>query len=654
MKMRLRAVSLLAAILMVLSACGRRGDDGAVSGSDTDPGSVFDLSEFTIIRPDEATQYEKNAAGAFRSLFEENTGVSLEIGVDYIRKGEEIPDAEPEILIGCTNRPQSAAAASECADNGYIIKMYGSKLVILGSNDFMTSVAVKEFFDSDVVGTEKTTVGSDLYISRSTDSLSLDLNEGQWTIVRSLNDGTKVAGAVSEMRKALEEVSGKDFKTVPDSRAPEEYEIIVGSAQRDEGAYVRSNLSSYGYEISVVDKKIVIAGANETCILKAIDRFITEIVGKGESEIASDLRVIKSDIYIESGEDSHTVTDSFDAGALDRLYAGKNLYIGDLHAHTSTGPNGDGSSSLAELRAQAQALGLDFVLCADHRQTTHVDSSDWDSGFYIAATEPGMWLKDENSAEFHYIIYAPSGSVLKQILSHYKTVYGYNGSTFSYPSMNTEDFRNLVEYVQSVGGNVTICHASQYFSADGRDVPDDPMYWYFGDGTLFEVLYANTGAAKIADNYRIWSGILLDGGKIYASGATDTHQVMYNNGSLNSVWADECVNEKLTESINSGLFSAGIANIRCAVGDTLMGGTARYTGDGQQFIFSVSDVKMCSSSEYRIRVYTDMGIAFDRVVKSSEVNMFAIELRERGFYRVEVSSKDGSTVYALGQPIWIS
>ncbi|MBQ3126974.1 MAG: hypothetical protein IJC15_07880, partial [Clostridia bacterium] len=125
--MQLTALLLALCLTAPLTACG----DGQGSSTDTTEAEAVttvapetgivqkngDLtlmegenSLFTIIRAEDAPQYEIEAAQAFSAGIEVcNGGKRMKMGTDYLKKGQEADPAALEILIGNTNRPESRA-----------------------------------------------------------------------------------------------------------------------------------------------------------------------------------------------------------------------------------------------------------------------------------------------------------------------------------------------------------------------------------------------------------------------------------------------------------------------------------------------------------------------------------------------------------------
>ena len=653
MKKKRTWLRLLSGVLLLgclLSSCRGREDTPVESNTDPAPESVsFDLGEYTVVRGDDAAEYEKIAAGTFGTLFYQKFSASAPLGTDYVKKGSEPdPDAK-EVLIGHTNRQTSAKAAQSCPEAGYVVLREGNRIAILGSDDFMTLIAVEYFMEQVVGDSKELSLPADYTYVHTNEDLSIGGQSG-WKIIRPAMAGVKEMDAIVQTRNALNQSLTSALSLASDREAVGEREILIGHTNRRESEYVYKTLPASGYAVCVVNGKLVIAGDNAYCLKAATSEFFSKYVESGKKAetltLSASMTTGVRDAYMRLDADGHTVVNA-DTALLSRLYSPYRVYTGDLHAHSNTGPKGDGSSTLRELRAQAEALGLDFMLVADHRQTTHMDHADWDTGFFLTGTELGTNVTDVKDFGLHYIIFTPTAQGLKDVMTHFKSLFGYNGTTFSYPSLSLAQLAQLNEYVRSVGGSMTVCHPSQ-FVGNLKAVPDDPMTWYIGDGSLFEVLYCGTETSRVMNNYRLWVGMLNAGKRVYCSAATDTHEVAYDNGSLNSVFAAECRDELLIGAVARGLFCAGKADIRMCIGNVMMGGSVAYA-DGQTLNVSVGDV----GRAYRLRIYTDTGIAYEEIVKSGGERAVALAVQDRMYYRVEIASEDGGTIIALGQPIWL-
>ncbi|MBO5275364.1 MAG: hypothetical protein J6I45_12190 [Clostridia bacterium] len=102
-------------------------------------------SSYVIVRADESQGDETEAAIMVRRELEAMTGVSLSIGTDWVKRGEEVKSAEYEILVGNTNRSESE---QNLQPNQYAIKLIGNKIVITGGSPAMILKAAEVFIDN--------------------------------------------------------------------------------------------------------------------------------------------------------------------------------------------------------------------------------------------------------------------------------------------------------------------------------------------------------------------------------------------------------------------------------------------------------------------------------------------------------------------------
>ena len=86
------------------------------------------ISEYTIIRPENSTDANAKAASELRSYINKITGVQIPV------KTDSEPESEYEILVGYTNRSaEGQFDTAKLGDEGFVIETVGKKLFIAGS-----------------------------------------------------------------------------------------------------------------------------------------------------------------------------------------------------------------------------------------------------------------------------------------------------------------------------------------------------------------------------------------------------------------------------------------------------------------------------------------------------------------------------------------
>ena len=112
----------------------------------------LNISEYTIIRSENASSVVVSALKSFKNYISDYTEESLTIKTDFVKRGETLDNSHSEILIGQTTRPESSEAFEtlSATTNDYYIGFVRNKLVIVGKTDEALLVAMREFILSYV------------------------------------------------------------------------------------------------------------------------------------------------------------------------------------------------------------------------------------------------------------------------------------------------------------------------------------------------------------------------------------------------------------------------------------------------------------------------------------------------------------------------
>ncbi|MBQ8510771.1 MAG: hypothetical protein IJ493_12780 [Clostridia bacterium] len=108
---------------------------------------LTDWQSYTIVRPDETDSGTLDAASKLKSAIEDAAGVTLTLGTDWVKRGESVPVGTKEILIGETNRPESAAGL---AYYDYAVGYTDGRVYISGGSGEALAQAVDWFIENCV------------------------------------------------------------------------------------------------------------------------------------------------------------------------------------------------------------------------------------------------------------------------------------------------------------------------------------------------------------------------------------------------------------------------------------------------------------------------------------------------------------------------
>lgn len=171
--MKKRILSLISALLVLvmlaslLASCGdgAEGTDGndtthpAQNAGGEQTGNEDDVlpvilslvasgsSDYKIIVPEESGEKLLGAMHNLRAALEDYTGAKLTYDRDTLMRGETADPNAKEILIGATNRPESAQEAEGLKVSEYKISAVGNKLVMVGFGEVESISAVNYFVD---------------------------------------------------------------------------------------------------------------------------------------------------------------------------------------------------------------------------------------------------------------------------------------------------------------------------------------------------------------------------------------------------------------------------------------------------------------------------------------------------------------------------
>lgn len=363
-----------------------------------------------------------------------------------------------------------------------------------------------------------------------------------------------------------------------------------------------------------------------------------------------------------STEDPHCVigTDHADYSALDARYEGTKAYYGDLHVHTDCGGTSDGAYPMEKWPAAMDKMKLDFAAVVDHRQMRGFFLPEWDETRFIIGTEPGAWFLDTKAcrcglAEIHYNMLFPHKYGLSMVLANFPE-YDFQGDeltgSFKYPQFTKARFQELTSYVQSIGGIMVHPHPKLMMSSS------DPMDYYVGEHMYLEIFHYNLHHNETIKNHDLWLELLALGKHVYASGGTDTHGDVSNEG-VSTFYSREKSGRAFFDVMHSADFATGAVGMKMCICDGEncypMGSEISYQ-DGMELHLRLDDFYEPAWEEntnYELRIFTDQGLAYVSSYNGKLPQAVSLKVQKRAFYRAEVYNKTYGYYVSVGNPIWL-
>ncbi|MBQ3252171.1 MAG: hypothetical protein IJB02_02890 [Oscillospiraceae bacterium] len=354
-------------------------------------------------------------------------------------------------------------------------------------------------------------------------------------------------------------------------------------------------------------------------------------------------------------EDPHTLLENADFGALDRLYAGRQIFYGDFHCHSNSGGTSDGKTPIENYVADMQKLHMDFAAIVDHKQMRHFFLPCWDEKYLICGTEPATVFTDVEkpgyAKKFDYTMIFPDKTGLMRVLEKFPG-FGFAGTpeegAFQYYFMPKTTFLELAAFVYSIGGLVSHAHPKQMLSSP------DPLDYYFGDLVPLETVHVAPDNYATRQNRDLWVALLKLGKRVKTHGSSDAHGPVSNRG-LTAVYAERHYSTDIFRVIRKGDCTAGGVAIQMSIDGAVMGTVAEYA-PGKTLYIRVEDFHIAHRKEatvFCLKVYTDQGLAYAREFDCCQKQALAIPVKNRKYYRVEITNESDGCPVAFSNPVWL-
>ncbi len=292
--MKKRLFAFLICIIMLLSSC--TGGDPAITettGADTtaeltEAPSAVSLAGYKVIRSEKASQAVISAAVELKNAIEK-VADGVTISDDWYKTGDTLPDEALEILVGDTNRPESAELKKTLLADDFVIKYFpeSERIAIIGGDDDSTLKAISHFLEYCLNNGE---IAPDLSY----------LSAGQYAVTSCLLDGAPIGDytvvipdyADCDEKYAAELIvsgiagkTGVKLKTEKQSNASGK-RILIGAASGKTVGESEYLLGSEGGDV-------VLCGEGGLVVRAARD-LLDELFPKGKSEVALTLGEAKA------------------------------------------------------------------------------------------------------------------------------------------------------------------------------------------------------------------------------------------------------------------------------------------------------------------------------------------------------------------------
>lgn len=205
-------------------------------------------------------------------------------------------EEELEILIGNTNRPETAKALKHLKGHGYVICVVRGKLVIAGTTPLLTAMALEVFLE-DMLPEE----GSEVAVVKTVTEMEMVEFTNKWTFVYSNRldgDRDRINAQIVDFKSTLNDYSsvrGSAMAMITDKETNPFSEVLVGLVDREETRSFMSAMDVNSYGVGMQNGKLLVSAFNDAMQIKAFALLqdvmldsvcvITDDEGKEEKQI---------------------------------------------------------------------------------------------------------------------------------------------------------------------------------------------------------------------------------------------------------------------------------------------------------------------------------------------------------------------------------
>jgi len=282
--------TILAAMLCacLLSSCQQTENDlpdesnEAVTAEAAIPVTLIDASvgqDYVLVRSDISNSFALDKARQIAEAIKNEIGYEPALKTDWYKDSMGFPPTPHEILIGTTNREETAAVEAAWRSSGikdWTVRLVGEKLVVYGGSNEALDVAV-EYLLTNYLKDGSLTVPQGLNYTYTHEWAMKDIllngrSITEYQIVIPTDGGDFLTGIAEQLQTYLTESIGYVPKIVKDTitREQTEYEILIGDTIRT----VDLPAVSGDYYSAVSGTKFLLNGNGDMALASAVQSFI--------------------------------------------------------------------------------------------------------------------------------------------------------------------------------------------------------------------------------------------------------------------------------------------------------------------------------------------------------------------------------------------
>ncbi len=254
-------VCLLASCAVLFSSCAKK---------------TIDFSNgYTVVYGSDMSELFVKDVKAFAATLKAKT--ATDVSAKQVKSGDDLSDdTDYEILVGNTNRPETEKVLRKIKGQGYAIKMVGKKLVIVGTTNFLTNIAMEQFVTTYLSGTDSISKLSFEKVEKSEMEM-IEITTKTNFVYSSylLGEGDYVVDKIQSMKTNISSISnvrGTGMNMINDTMSAKS-EILIGVVNREETKTLLASMDAQNYAVAAKNGKLLVTAFNDTVLASAFDLF---------------------------------------------------------------------------------------------------------------------------------------------------------------------------------------------------------------------------------------------------------------------------------------------------------------------------------------------------------------------------------------------
>ncbi len=311
--LRLRLISLFLLVCMIFSAaaCTQTPPEDEITtegliettAPETKAISFSINADHKLLRPDEAADEEIAALKLLSRGIKSAYGFTCQMLTDFKKPSEELKRNEFEILVGATNRPESAEISASLSYYDWTYKVISENIIVICGGSPEATYAAVQIFLEDVLGYKENAGTGEIITAGSANQLSAEISKSythnyDGTVIKigdrdiseySLVVSNEKLNGIDSIALTISRITGKNIPVVSVTEYKDGPAIFFGCKKADGSHHNVETYGTYRYFIGEDNGNLYIDFKTNAVATTAASRFINELLSRDKIDLGGDI-----------------------------------------------------------------------------------------------------------------------------------------------------------------------------------------------------------------------------------------------------------------------------------------------------------------------------------------------------------------------------